>query len=122
MLQTAIAADTATRLTADRSRDYDLIRRAIAFLTWSWTEQPSLDALAAHLGLNVRTLQRRLEGEGAVFANLLTQVRRDLAERYLADEACSLTQAAALLGYGQLSSFTRWFTTEFHASPSAWRA
>ena len=96
------------------------VRRAIQVLLPS--HRAGISGVAAHLGLNVRTLQRRLEAEGAVFANLLTQVRRDLAERYLADEACSLTQAAALLGYGQLSSFTRWFTTEFHASPSAWRA
>jgi AraC family transcriptional regulator of adaptative response/methylated-DNA-[protein]-cysteine methyltransferase len=58
MLQTATPTDTATRLTADRSRDYDLIRRAVAFLTGSWTEQPSLDALAAHLGLSPTHCQK----------------------------------------------------------------
>jgi AraC family transcriptional regulator of adaptative response/methylated-DNA-[protein]-cysteine methyltransferase len=36
---------------AQTVRDYDQIRRAIAFLTASWTEQPSLEALAAHLEL-----------------------------------------------------------------------
>ena len=39
-------------LSPDRSRDYDLIRRAIAFLSESWAEQPSLDRLAEHLGLS----------------------------------------------------------------------
>jgi AraC family transcriptional regulator, regulatory protein of adaptative response / methylated-DNA-[protein]-cysteine methyltransferase len=58
MLQTTITADTATRLAADGPSDYDLIRRAIAFLTESWTEQPSLDALAAHLGLNPSHCQK----------------------------------------------------------------
>ena len=47
MLHTAIATDTATPLGPDRSRDYDLIRRAIAFLSETWTEQPSLERLAA---------------------------------------------------------------------------
>jgi AraC family transcriptional regulator, regulatory protein of adaptative response / methylated-DNA-[protein]-cysteine methyltransferase len=51
MLQASTATDTPVALTADRSGDYHLIRRAIAFLTESWTEQPSLDDLAAHLGL-----------------------------------------------------------------------
>jgi AraC family transcriptional regulator of adaptative response/methylated-DNA-[protein]-cysteine methyltransferase len=32
-------------------RDYDLIRRAIAFLTRTWDRQPGLDELAAHLEL-----------------------------------------------------------------------
>jgi AraC family transcriptional regulator, regulatory protein of adaptative response / methylated-DNA-[protein]-cysteine methyltransferase len=58
MLQTAITADATARLTADRSRDYDLIRRAVAFLTESWTEQPPLEALAAHLGLSPTHCQK----------------------------------------------------------------
>jgi AraC family transcriptional regulator of adaptative response/methylated-DNA-[protein]-cysteine methyltransferase len=58
MLQTAIATDTATPLTADRSRDYELIRRAIAFLTESWTEQPPLEGLAAHLGMSATHCQK----------------------------------------------------------------
>jgi AraC family transcriptional regulator of adaptative response/methylated-DNA-[protein]-cysteine methyltransferase len=58
MLHTSIVTDTATPLTADRSRDYDLIRRAIAFLSETWTEQPSLDRLAAHLGLSPAHCQK----------------------------------------------------------------
>ena len=45
-------------LSPDRSRDYDLIRRAIAFLTETWVEQPSLDDLAAHLGLSPAHCQK----------------------------------------------------------------
>jgi len=45
-------------LSQDRSRDYDLIRRAIAFLSDAWTEQPSLDRLAAHLGLSPAHCQK----------------------------------------------------------------
>lgn len=82
----------------------------------------SISGVAANLGMNVRTLQRRLEGEGVVFADLLTGVRRELAQRYLADKSCSLTHVAAMLGYGQLSSFTRWFSAEFGVSPSVWRS
>jgi AraC family transcriptional regulator of adaptative response/methylated-DNA-[protein]-cysteine methyltransferase len=58
MLQTSIATDTATPLSTDRSRDYGLIRRAVAFLTESWTEQPSLDELAAHLRLSPSHCQK----------------------------------------------------------------
>jgi AraC family transcriptional regulator, regulatory protein of adaptative response / methylated-DNA-[protein]-cysteine methyltransferase len=58
MLHTSIPADTATPLGPDRSRDYDLIRRAIAFLSETWTEQPSLDRLAQHLGLSPAHCQK----------------------------------------------------------------
>lgn len=39
-------------------RDYDLVRRAIAFLSAKWEEQPSLERLAAHLGLSPAHTQR----------------------------------------------------------------
>ncbi len=58
MLHTSIAPQTITPLGADRSRDYELIRRAIAFLSETWTEQPSLDRLAAHLGLSPAHCQK----------------------------------------------------------------
>ncbi|HEX5263146.1 MAG TPA: hypothetical protein VFW13_06450 [Phenylobacterium sp.] len=49
--------------------------------------------------------QRRLAAERAGFADLLAQVRRDLALRYLGDPVLSVTEIAQLLGYNQLSSF-----------------
>ncbi len=58
MLHSTISTDTATPLGPDRARDYELIRRAIAFLSQSWTEQPSLDRLAAHLGLSPAHCQK----------------------------------------------------------------
>jgi AraC family transcriptional regulator of adaptative response/methylated-DNA-[protein]-cysteine methyltransferase len=51
---TTVLQDTARRPAATSPqgvRDYDLIRRAIAFLTHTWAEQPGLEALAAHLDL-----------------------------------------------------------------------
>ena len=58
MLHTPITTDTATPLGPDRSRDYDHIRRAIAFLSETWTEQPSLERLAQHLGLSPAHCQK----------------------------------------------------------------
>ena len=58
MLQTAIATETATPLGPDRSRDYELIRRAIAFLSETWAEQPPLERLAQHLGLSPAHCQK----------------------------------------------------------------
>ena len=39
-------------------RDYDLVRRAIAFLSATWEEQPTLERLAAHLALSPAHTQR----------------------------------------------------------------
>jgi AraC family transcriptional regulator, regulatory protein of adaptative response / methylated-DNA-[protein]-cysteine methyltransferase len=58
MLNTQTTIAPAAPLTTDRSRDYELIRRAIAFLSATWTEQPSLDRLAEHLGLSPAHCQK----------------------------------------------------------------
>jgi AraC-like DNA-binding protein len=52
---------------------------------------------------------------------LVDEVRRDLTLRYLAQPGQSLTRVAELVGYGQLSSFTRWFSSRFQETPSEWR-
>jgi AraC-like DNA-binding protein len=82
----------------------------------------SIEQIAKALGMNVRTLQRRLEAEGSEFSVLINEVRRDLAVRYLANPTYSKTEIARLLGYGQLSSFTRWFIGEFGSPPTRWRS
>lgn len=39
-------------------RDYDQVRRAIAFLSAQWENQPDLDRLAAHLGISAAHCQK----------------------------------------------------------------
>jgi AraC-like DNA-binding protein len=81
----------------------------------------SLAHVAQSVGLNERTLQRRLAADQVQFSEIVHGVRRELAEGYLADPAVSVTEVARLLGYGQISSFTRWFVAEFGAPPRQWR-
>jgi AraC-like DNA-binding protein len=83
--------------------------------------QTSIDQVAHGLGLHARTLQRRLAEDGVVFSELVNEVRRDLVLRYLAQPDQSLTRVSELVGYGQLSSFTRWFISQFQETPSDWR-
>ncbi len=81
----------------------------------------SIEQIASGLGLNVRTLQRRLDTEKTCFSDLVNEVRRDLVVRYLSNKSYSMLQVAEMLGYSQLSSFTRWFATEFSEPPTQWR-
>ena len=94
-------------------------RKAIYMLLPSG--KASIEQVARNLGLHLRTLQRQLEAENVSFSDLLNGVRRDLALRYLPNKQYSLLQIAEILGYSQLSSFTRWFSLEFGMSPSSWR-
>ena len=80
----------------------------------------SISQVAEWLQVNPRTLQRRLDADGKAFSDLLNGARRDLAIRYLEGSDLSATEVSRLLGYGQLSSFTRWFKTEFGLAPTNW--
>jgi AraC-like DNA-binding protein len=81
----------------------------------------SIGRVAASLGLNERTLQRRLLAEGLDFSSLLNDVRHELAMRYVANDKLPLGRIAGLVGYSRQSSFNRWFAEEFHMSPTGWR-
>jgi AraC-like DNA-binding protein len=98
----------------------DRARRSIALLLP--TGRATIDQVAAQLGLSARSLQRRLDEEGHQFAELLAEVRRELATAYLANSTHPVTTVASLLGYASPSSFTRWFTAEHGMAPQAWRA
>jgi AraC-like DNA-binding protein len=78
-------------------------------------------AVAASLGLNERTLQRRLALEDAEFTRLVSEVRHELTLRYLANPTLSMSRLAGLVGFNRQTSFNRWFAAEFGAAPTAWR-
>jgi AraC-like DNA-binding protein len=71
--------------------------------------EPSIDAVAARLGTSGRSVQRRLQADGLSFKSVVDETRLALSERYLADPALSLTETAFLLGYSDLSAFSRAF-------------
>jgi AraC-like DNA-binding protein len=80
-----------------------------------------LGAVAAKLNLSTRTLQRKLQDAGLSFSELADQVRRELAERYLADAALDLVDIAFLLGYSEQSAFTRAYKRWTGHAPTAAR-
>ncbi|MEP4372073.1 MAG: AraC family transcriptional regulator [Alloalcanivorax venustensis] len=82
---------------------------------------PSVDAVAAELGLTVRTLQSRLQRQGLAYQEVLDGLRRSLAELYLRDPALNLTEIALLLGFAESSSFSRAFRRWRGESPVSWR-
>ncbi|NUO53811.1 MAG: AraC family transcriptional regulator [Polyangiaceae bacterium] len=84
--------------------------------------EPDQSAIAKALALSERTLQRRLQEENATFAELVDEVRRDLARMYLADPKLAVFEIAFLLGYSEPSAFNRAFKRWTGSSPSAYRA
>ena len=62
--------------------------------------------VARRIGLSERTFSRRLKAEGLTFAEILNDLRRDLAVRYLEERSLPVSQIAWLLGFHGPSAFT----------------
>lgn len=77
--------------------------------------------VARHLGVDRRTLHRRLLAEELTFSGLLGQVRSELVQRHLRESDMAMGEVAELLGFSGLSSFAHWFQDTFGCSASQWK-
>ncbi len=82
----------------------------------------SLEDVALDLDLSPRTLQSRLSAAGVKFETLLQETRRDMAEILMRDSDMTLTEIALVLGFSELSAFTRAAGKWFGVTPRARRA
>ena len=65
-----------------------------------------VEDVARSLGISERTLARKLSDDGLNFTQILQQLRRDLALRYLDDRKLPVSKIAWLLGFREVSAFT----------------
>ncbi|AXQ29723.1 AraC family transcriptional regulator [Solimonas sp. K1W22B-7] len=69
----------------------------------------TLEDVSRILGLAPRTLQDHLNADGHSFKQIKDAVRADLALKYVRESALSLSEIAEILGYAELSTFSRSF-------------
>ncbi len=81
-----------------------------------------MEQIAQCMAMSRRTLQRRLKDSGTSFQTVMDQTRQNMARRYLRDSQLQITQLSELLGYADLSAFSRAFTRWFGVPPSRWEA
>lgn len=72
------------------------------------TGRCSADQVALHLGVDRRTVHRRLATQGTTFTQVLDQVRLEQAQRLMGYGDRKLSDIAPLLGFSSLSAFSRW--------------
>jgi AraC-like DNA-binding protein len=77
-----------------------------------------MEDVARSLGMSERTLARKLSDEGLNFSEILQQLRRDLAARYLDDRKLHVSKIAWLLGFNEVSAFTHAFKRWTGKTPS----
>ncbi len=81
----------------------------------------SLAAVARRLATSTRALQRRLLQSGVRYTALLDETRATAARTYLLQPGRSVGEVASLLGFTQLSSFTRAFRRWTGGAPNDYR-
>lgn len=124
MMNLAMIQDHATRpdALAPALRDYDSVRRAIAYISENWRDQPEIDAIAGAASLTpdeLHHLFRRWAGlTPKAFMQALTL---DHAKGLLRDSASVLDAAldSGLSGPGRLHDL---FVTHEAMSPGEWKA
>jgi len=93
----------------------DLIARLLP------TGQCSVDEVANRLGVDRRTVHRRLAGEGRSFSQLLETARRAVATEELSKGDQPLSMVMRQAGFSSASSFSRWFHQAYGIQPSEFR-
>lgn len=79
-------------------------------------------AVARMLHISPSTLQSRLARHGASYLGLLDAIRKELAHSYLQQPSLSMTEITFLLGFGNVSNFTRAFKRWHGVPPTQFRA
>lgn len=104
------------------SREVRGYRERILSLLESLPDQyPDSSDVARHLGINERTLRRRLTDEGCSYREVLDMVRQKRAKRLLLDKRLRMDDIAEKLGYADTSSFRNAFRRWTGCSPSDFR-
>ena len=84
--------------------------------------QAKAKVVATELGMSERTLVRNLAEKGTSFSEVLSQLRHELAMKYLREPELNLTQVAFLLGYANQSAFSAAFKRTTGQAPREMRA
>ena len=82
------------------------------------TEQDMANAL----NLSLRSLQRKLREEGTSYKEILEETRRDLATKYIQNSRLSISEISFLLGFSEISNFSRAFKRWNGRAPSEFRS
>ncbi|KPJ87855.1 MAG: hypothetical protein AMJ53_17565 [Gammaproteobacteria bacterium SG8_11] len=82
------------------------------------TEQDMAEAL----NMSLRSLQRKLREEGTSYKEILEDTRRDLATKYIQNSRLSISEISFLLGFSEISNFSRAFKRWNGRAPSEFRS
>ena len=72
--------------------------------------------------MSTRSLQRQLREEGTSYKGILDEVRQELAQQYMQDPKMPIKEVTFMLGFSEVSNFTRAFKRWTGQTPAAYQA
>ena len=113
----------AERALAARPRKSDVVQRLTAHLSEVLAHgEVGLEAAADALGLAPNALRQQLKRAKTSYRGVVEATRKAMADHYLGDTQLPLTEVAFLLGFSELSAFSRAARNWFGMSPRKARA
>ena len=85
------------------------------------TGRCSAEQVARSLGVDRRTVHRRLAAEGTTFSEVVDEARSTLARHLVSGRRYSFTEISVILAFSSPSNFSRWFRGRFGVTPRDWR-
>ncbi|MCW3462023.1 AraC family transcriptional regulator [Chitinophaga nivalis] len=112
----SLAAQTGSQPATLQTRIYNYL------LANSYLGVASLNDMAANFNLSPRSLQRKLREEGVKYQEIADAVRSSLALYYIASGNYPLKDISYMLGYNELSAFTRAFKRWTGSTPVTYQS
>lgn len=75
-------------------------------------------SVAESLHMTSRNLHRRLQRENVTFKSVFAEIRKGLAQQYIQDPSLTLTEISFMLGFSEVSSFSRAYKSWTGVPPS----
>ena len=119
-----VLTSSAEKLLRKISSGTDVRHKVRSFIRRNLSDTSELDVERAAKALHMsrHTLYRKLKKEDVSFQSLVEEVRQREAERHLKENSVSISEVAFLLGFSELSAFSRAFKRWTGESPGQFRA
>ncbi len=101
--------------------DYDVVRRAIRYISHHWREQPSLEMIAGHVGLKPLSLQRLFSRWAGLSPKAFLQAVTLDHARSLLDESASVLDTSFELGLSGPGRLHDLFVSHHAMTPGAYK-
>lgn len=106
-LTRAMLEETCDRLIGQAKMTSGIAGEVYQFLMLAPNRFPSMDSIALQMGMTERTLRRRLRDEGRSYADIIDDVRKNLALEYLRTTRMSVDDIAWKVGFTDSSNLRR---------------